>query len=98
MEADGSSRAVVIVVIPPSLPLPAQLFLGGSIVRGGPVQVLEDQELKCQPEPLVVKVRRSPAHGQAHSGPGRRGMGGHLSKLLRGVWGFACDPLQGPGD
>lgn len=37
--------------------LPTQLFLGGSIVKGGPVQVLEDQELKSQPEPLVVKVR-----------------------------------------
>lgn len=24
------------------------------------MQVLEDQELKCQPEPLVVKVRTSP--------------------------------------
>lgn len=24
------------------------------------MEVLEDQELKCQPEPLVVKVRTSP--------------------------------------
>ena len=39
---------------------PTQLFLGGSIVKGGPVQVLEDQELKSQPEPLVVKVRIYP--------------------------------------
>ncbi|KAK1329050.1 hypothetical protein QTO34_011221 [Cnephaeus nilssonii] len=38
--------------------LTGQLFLGGSIVKGGPVQVLEDQELKCQPEPLVVKGKR----------------------------------------
>lgn len=29
-------------------------------MKGGPVQVLEDQELKSQPEPLVVKVRISP--------------------------------------
>uniref|UniRef100_A0A8D1AVP5 Methanethiol oxidase n=1 Tax=Sus scrofa TaxID=9823 RepID=A0A8D1AVP5_PIG len=38
--------------------LTGQLFLGGSIVKGGPVQVLEDQELKSQPEPLVVKGKR----------------------------------------
>lgn len=42
-----------------SLPRPTQLFLGGSIVKGGPVKVLEDQELTAQPEPLVVKVRVS---------------------------------------
>ncbi|XP_062961701.1 methanethiol oxidase isoform X3 [Cynocephalus volans] len=35
-----------------------ELFLGGSIVKGGPVQVLEDQELKSQPEPMVVKGKR----------------------------------------
>lgn len=45
------------IILPYALDLPTQLFLGGSIVKGGPVQVLEDQELKCQPEPLVVKVR-----------------------------------------
>ncbi|CAO2599134.1 Methanethiol oxidase, partial [Lemmus lemmus] len=38
--------------------LAGQVFLGGSIVKGGPVEVLEDQELKCQPEPLVVKGKR----------------------------------------
>uniref|UniRef100_A0A8D0MEW7 Methanethiol oxidase n=1 Tax=Sus scrofa TaxID=9823 RepID=A0A8D0MEW7_PIG len=38
--------------------LTGQLFLGGSIVKGGPVQVLEDQELKSQPEPLVVKGKQ----------------------------------------
>ncbi|EHA97362.1 Selenium-binding protein 1, partial [Heterocephalus glaber] len=38
--------------------LTGQIFLGGSIVKGGPVQVLEDQELKCQPDPLVVKGKR----------------------------------------
>lgn len=38
--------------------LVGQIFLGGSIVKGGPVQVLEDQELRCQPEPLVVKGKR----------------------------------------
>lgn len=48
-EANGSFCTVVL-----------QLFLGGSIVKGGPVQVLEDQELKSQPEPLVVKVRIPP--------------------------------------
>uniref|UniRef100_A0A8C7ES25 Methanethiol oxidase n=1 Tax=Neovison vison TaxID=452646 RepID=A0A8C7ES25_NEOVI len=44
--------------------LTGQLFLGGSIVKGGPVQVLEDQELKCQPEPLVVKGKRVPGGPQ----------------------------------
>uniref|UniRef100_A0A8C9QH63 Methanethiol oxidase n=1 Tax=Spermophilus dauricus TaxID=99837 RepID=A0A8C9QH63_SPEDA len=38
--------------------LTGQIFLGGSIVKGGSVQVLEDQELQCQPEPLVVKGKR----------------------------------------
>lgn len=32
------------------------MFVGGSILRGGPVTVCRDEELKCQPEPLVVKV------------------------------------------
>lgn len=53
-----SSPPTVILLY--ALPLPIQLFLGGSIVKGGPVQVLEDQELKSQPEPLVVKVRSLP--------------------------------------
>ncbi|XP_046940304.1 methanethiol oxidase isoform X1 [Lynx rufus] len=44
--------------------LTGQLFLGGSIVKGGPVQVLEDQELKSQPEPLVVKGKRVPGGPQ----------------------------------
>lgn len=30
--------------------------MGGSILRGGPVTVCRDEELKCQPEPLVIKV------------------------------------------
>lgn len=33
-----------------------QVFVGGSILRGGPVTVCRDEELKCQPEPLVIKV------------------------------------------
>lgn len=57
-----------------SLPRPTQLFLGGSIVKGGPVQVLEDQELAAQPEPLVVKVRGS-ACLWVPSGPRRRSVG-----------------------
>lgn len=56
IEASSSPCTVVLY----ALSLPTQLFLGGSIVKGGPVQVLEDQELKSQPEPLVVKVRISP--------------------------------------
>ncbi|XP_009976523.1 PREDICTED: selenium-binding protein 1-like, partial [Tauraco erythrolophus] len=35
-----------------------QVFVGGSILRGGPVAVCRDEELKCQPEPLVVKCKR----------------------------------------
>ncbi|XP_069506440.1 methanethiol oxidase-like isoform X2 [Ambystoma mexicanum] len=35
--------------------LVGQVFLGGSIVEGGPVTVLEDPELDCQPKQLVVK-------------------------------------------
>lgn len=33
-----------------------QVFLGGSITKGGPVTVVEDKELQCQPEPFVIKV------------------------------------------
>ena len=81
------------IVLPYALYLPTQLFLGGSIVKGGPVQVLEDRELKCQPEPLVVKVRsylpfpspKAPlleapswAHGTLRSILGKYGVGGIL--------------------
>lgn len=38
--------------------LTGQIFLGGSIVKDGLVQVLEDQELNCQPDPLVIKGKR----------------------------------------
>ncbi|XP_058716347.1 methanethiol oxidase-like isoform X1 [Poecile atricapillus] len=38
--------------------LVGQVFVGGSILRGGPVSVCRDEELKCQPEPLVVKCKR----------------------------------------
>ncbi|KAM4662206.1 methanethiol oxidase [Discoglossus pictus] len=44
--------------------LVGQIFLGGSILKGGPVCVVEDKELKCQPEPLVVKGRRVPGGPQ----------------------------------
>lgn len=37
--------------------LTAQLFLGGSICKGGPVKVIEDKELTEQPEMCVVKGR-----------------------------------------
>jgi len=40
----------------PSHPkLTGQIFIGGSIVKGGPVKVIKDNELKEQPEPLKVK-------------------------------------------
>ncbi|KAM6106609.1 LOW QUALITY PROTEIN: methanethiol oxidase-like [Pterocles gutturalis] len=45
--------------------LVGQVFVGGSILRGGPVTVCRDEELKCQPEPLVVKCRR------VYGGPSR---------------------------
>lgn len=32
------------------------MFLGGSILKDGPVKVLEDKELDSQPNPRVVKV------------------------------------------
>nr|XP_013798541.1 PREDICTED: selenium-binding protein 1-like [Apteryx mantelli mantelli] len=38
--------------------LVGQVFVGGSILRGGPVIVCRDEELKCQPEPLVIKCKR----------------------------------------
>ncbi|XP_051497263.1 methanethiol oxidase-like isoform X2 [Apus apus] len=38
--------------------LVGQVFVGGSILRCGPVTVCRDEELKCQPEPLVVKCKR----------------------------------------
>ncbi|XP_065516495.1 methanethiol oxidase-like [Lathamus discolor] len=45
--------------------LVGQVFVGGSILRGGPVTVCRDEELKCQPEPLVVKCKR------VYGGPSR---------------------------
>uniref|UniRef100_A0A8C3CQM8 Methanethiol oxidase n=1 Tax=Cairina moschata TaxID=8855 RepID=A0A8C3CQM8_CAIMO len=38
--------------------LVGQVFLGGSIIKGGPVTVVEDKELQCQPEPFVIKGKR----------------------------------------
>lgn len=35
-----------------------QLFIGGSIVKDGPVKVIEDSELSGQPEPCYVKGKR----------------------------------------
>lgn len=35
--------------------LVGQVFIGGSIVQGGPVTVVNDTELKCQPKQLYVK-------------------------------------------
>uniref|UniRef100_A0A663DN21 Methanethiol oxidase n=1 Tax=Aquila chrysaetos chrysaetos TaxID=223781 RepID=A0A663DN21_AQUCH len=45
--------------------LVGQVFVGGSILRGGPVAVCRDEELKCQPEPLVIKCKR------VYGGPGK---------------------------
>ncbi|XP_077177252.1 methanethiol oxidase-like [Paroedura picta] len=38
--------------------LVGQVFVGGSIVKGGDVKVLEDQELDCQPDPFVIQGKR----------------------------------------
>ncbi|XP_077176389.1 methanethiol oxidase-like [Paroedura picta] len=38
--------------------LVGQVFLGGSIVKGGVVKVLKDPELDCQPDPLIIQGRR----------------------------------------
>ncbi|NWW75555.1 SBP1 oxidase, partial [Climacteris rufus] len=38
--------------------LVGQVFVGGSVLRGGPVTVCRDEELKCQPDPLVIKCKR----------------------------------------
>ncbi|XP_054834459.1 methanethiol oxidase-like isoform X2 [Eublepharis macularius] len=38
--------------------LVGQVFLAGSITKGGVVTVLEDQELNCQPDPFVIQGRR----------------------------------------
>ncbi|NWU88293.1 SBP1A oxidase, partial [Onychorhynchus coronatus] len=44
--------------------LVGQVFLGGSISRGGPVTVLEDKELQCQPEPFVIQGKKVPGGPQ----------------------------------
>ncbi|XP_034721620.1 methanethiol oxidase-like [Etheostoma cragini] len=38
--------------------LVGQVFLGGSLVSDGPVQVLEDPENQPQPPPRIIKGRR----------------------------------------
>lgn len=38
--------------------LVGQVFLGGSILSDSKIQVIEDQELSSQPDPVVVKGRR----------------------------------------
>lgn len=35
-----------------------QVFISGSIVRDGPVKVIEDSELSAQPEPCYMKGKR----------------------------------------
>ncbi|KAK9390959.1 selenium-binding protein 1-like [Crotalus adamanteus] len=38
--------------------LMGQVFVGGSICKGGVVTVIKDEELDCQPDPLVIQGRR----------------------------------------
>ncbi|XP_054289903.1 methanethiol oxidase-like [Macrosteles quadrilineatus] len=43
----------------PSQPkMTGQVFIGGKIVKGGPIEVIEDQELSEQPKPVVIKGRK----------------------------------------
>ena len=64
--------------------------MGGSILRGGPVTVCRDEELKCQPEPLVVKVS-----SVASLPSGVLCAWALLGKFpARGLWGRS--PLQRP--
>ncbi|NXK57222.1 SBP1A oxidase, partial [Chauna torquata] len=44
--------------------LVGQVFLGGSIIKGGPVTVVEDKELQGQPEAFVIKGKRVPGGPQ----------------------------------
>ncbi|NXI04681.1 SBP1A oxidase, partial [Pachycephala philippinensis] len=44
--------------------LVGQVFLGGSITKGGPVRVCEDPELQSQPEPFVIQGKRIPGGPQ----------------------------------
>ncbi|OPJ90592.1 selenium-binding protein 1 [Patagioenas fasciata monilis] len=44
--------------------LVGQVFVGGSITKGGPVTVLEDKELQCQPEPFVIQGKKVPGGPQ----------------------------------
>lgn len=57
--------------VPPHPDLP-----GAALLREWPCAGLEDQELKCQPEPLVVKARLSPPQIKGPSDPCWRSMGG----------------------
>ncbi|XP_044131990.1 methanethiol oxidase-like [Bufo gargarizans] len=41
-----------------------QVFIGGCIVKGGPVTVVEDNELHAPPDPLLIKGRRVPGGPQ----------------------------------
>nr|XP_060614586.1 methanethiol oxidase-like [Anolis sagrei ordinatus] len=38
--------------------LVGQVFVGGSLEKGGPVTVLEDLELDCQPDPFVIQGKK----------------------------------------
>ncbi|XP_041876229.1 methanethiol oxidase isoform X3 [Corvus kubaryi] len=44
--------------------LVGQVFLGGSITKGGPVRVCEDEELQSQPEPFVIQGKKIPGGPQ----------------------------------
>ncbi|XP_010139441.1 PREDICTED: selenium-binding protein 1 [Buceros rhinoceros silvestris] len=44
--------------------LVGQVFVGGSIAKGGHVTVVEDKELQSQPEPFVIKGKKVPGGPQ----------------------------------
>lgn len=62
------------------------------------MQVLEDQELKSQPEPLVVKVRTYPPNPIIHSLQPPSLAHGSLRSMLEnyGVGAYSMIPLPGP--
>lgn len=60
------------------------------------MQVLEDQELKSQPEPLVVKVRISAPASWAPSDPSWRSMGEGAGQRLSTPLGFPWCPSSPP--
>ncbi len=58
LERLSSSRRIlyqsIIIMFWVTIIIPAQIFLGGSVTKNGPVKVTEDKELDEQPDPLYL--------------------------------------------